>query len=186
MAPVYEFHGHAIVSDDDRIADADGRMPGGLTHAADRARFRRELDRAGAVILGRHGHVAHPNSRRRKRVVVSSSVRGIEQRTDGWWWNPATASLAEILTQALPGGGIVAVPGGRRVFDLFLDLYDEFHLVRARGVRIPDGIPVFSECAEGSSAEEVLGTHGMIAGDADILDSAAGLTVTVWTRPNSR
>lgn len=181
MTAAYEIHGHAIVSDDDRIAAPDGSMPRSLTNAADRARFQRELDRAAVVVLGRKGHESHRNVHERNRLVLSSSARGIEKRADAWWWNPADVPLARALAAAAPQGGIVAVPGGRRVFDFFLDYgYDEFHLARARGVRIRDGVPIFSECALGRSAEDVLAARGLSPCPAEVLDARAGVSLTVW------
>ncbi len=183
----YAFHGHAIVSDDDMIADAEGNMPEALTNAADWRRFQRELDRAAAIVLGRHGHEAHANVHKRNRIVLSSQARGIERRDDAWWWNPADAPLAEILAKAAPRGGIVSVPGGRRVFDYFLDVgYDEFHLARARGVRIPGGVPVFSECSADRSAEDLLAARGLLPYPIDILDAWAGVSVTIWRTPPRR
>jgi len=183
----YKFHGHAIVSDNDMIADAEGNMPESLINASDFTRFQRELDRAGAMVVGRKGHQAHPNKHDRNRIVVSSSANGVERRADGWWWNPAQASLEEVLARAFSRGGIVAVPGGRRVFDLFLDHgYDEFHLARVRGVRVEGGVPVFSECANGRSAEEVLAAHGLVPTPADVLDATARVAVTVWRKKQLR
>ena len=46
-----EIHGYAIVSDDDRIADARGVMPRALLNDADWAYFQAELDRADLVVL---------------------------------------------------------------------------------------------------------------------------------------
>jgi hypothetical protein len=179
----YLFHGHAIVSDDDRIADSDGRMPKSLSNAADWVHFQRELDRAGAIVVGRKGHESHANTHGRNRIVVSSSAQGIEKRADAWWWNPAQASIQEALAKAFPRGGIVAIPGGKRVFDLFLEIgYDEFHLTRARGVRVPGGTPIFSECVSGRSAEEVLAGHGLVPTPTNVLDGSANVTVTVWWR----
>lgn len=177
----YQLHGHAIVSDDDKIADADGRMPAALRNHADWQRFQRALGRAVAVVLGRNGHLAHANLHGRNRIVVSSSASGMEKRDDAWWWNPQEASLADALAAAAPAGGIVAVPGGRRVFDLFLKTgYDEFHLVRARGVTLGDGVFLFSECAAGRSAEEVLTAHGYAPSPAEMIDAAAGVALTLW------
>jgi hypothetical protein len=179
----YAFHGHAIVSDNDMIADADGHMPDALMNTSDWARFQRELGKAVAIVLGRKGHLAHRNIHGRNRVVLSTSARGIEKRDDAWWWNPAGASLDAMLAAAAPRGGIVAVPGGRLVFDHFLKIgYDEFHLARARGVKIADGIPIFSECASGRSAEEVLAAHGLVPTPSDVLDPPAGVAVTVWRK----
>ena len=121
-----------------------------MRNEADWRRFQQALDEAAVTVLGRLGHEANPNVKGRNRLVLSSSAQGVERRADAWWWNPADAPLEAALRQAAPAGGIVAVPGGRRVFDLFLELgFDEFHLARARSVRIPDGIPVFSGLAEG-------------------------------------
>ena len=124
-----------------------------------------------------------PTLKRRNRLVLSSSARRVERRADAWWWNPADAPLETALRQAAPAGGIVAVPGGRQVFDLFLDLgFDEFHLARAVSVRVPDGIPVFSGIAEGRPAEALLAAHGLVAGETEVLDSKAKVTLTRWRR----
>jgi hypothetical protein len=121
----YRIEGHAIVSVDGRIAGADGRTPPALRNDADWARFQSALDAAVAVMLGRIGHEHNPNVAGRNRIVVSSAAQGFERRADAWWWNPAEVSVGEALTTAAPGGGTVAVPGGRQVFDLFLGIgYD--------------------------------------------------------------
>lgn len=181
--PGYRIEGHAIVSADDRIAGADGLTPAALNNAADWTRFQAELDGAALVVLGRLSHAANPNRRNRPRLVVSSSSRGIERRSDAWWWNPAGVSLADALAAAAPGGGIVAVPGGRLVFDLFLDLgFDAFYLSRSAHVRLPDGISAFSEVADGKTADAVLAGHGLLIDRREALDSTAGVTLTVWRR----
>lgn len=178
-----EIHGYAIVSDDDRIADASGAMPDVLRNDADWAYFQRELDLSAATVLGRLGHEANPNLRGRLRIVVSSSSGGLERRADGWWWNPAAVGWDAAIRAALPAGGRVAVPGGRRVFDLFLEIgYDGFHLTRAEGVHLPGGVAVFSACDEGRSAEDVLSAHGLRAGPPSILDPTGPVSLAVWRR----
>jgi dihydrofolate reductase len=187
MSADYEVQGHAIVSDDDRIADASGNMPQALRNAADWDRFQRALDRAAVIVLGRKGHVAHADRRGRNRLVITTSARTVEQRDGVWWWNPAQATLAEALAAAAPDGGLVVVPGGRRVYDLFLNYgYDEFHLARARGVQLPDGIPVFTECSPLRTADEVLASRGLVPQPVEILDAAAGVSLTVWKRNRRR
>ncbi len=177
----WRIEGHAIVSDDDRIADAGGGTPAALRNPADWARFQAALDGAAVVALGRLGHEANPNRHHRNRLVLSSSARGVERRDEAWWWNPADAPLAGALAAAAPAGGIVAVPGGRRVFDLFLEAgYAAFHLARAAGVRIDAGPTVFSACTTGRSAEAVLAAAGLQADETEILDAAAGVSVTIW------
>src|ERR671912_2366412 len=149
MRPI-EIHGYAIVSDNDRIADAPGRTPGMLRNEADWAYFQTELDRSAALVLGRLGHDANPNPKGRLRMVLSSSSTGLERHPDGWWWNPDAIPWNEAIRAVLPEGGRVAVPGGRRVFDLFLEIgYDAFHLTRAHAVRVGEGIALFSACQAG-------------------------------------
>ena len=182
MIAGYRIHGHAIVSADDRIADAHGQTPAALRNEADWVRFQAALDTAAVTVLGRFGHEIHPNVRGRNRLVLSSLVAGIERRDDAWWWNPAAAPVEAALAAAAPGGGIVTVPGGRRVFDLFLDIgFDEFHLSRAADVVLPGGTPVFSDVLAGRSAAEILGRR-LAAGPAAALDPAASVTLTVWSR----
>lgn len=181
--PHYEIHGHAIVSEDDCIAGEDGLTPDVLKNEADWRRFQAELDRAALVMVGRLGHEANPNVRGRPRMIISSQVDHVERRADGWWWNPGKASLGEALRFAAPQGGLIAVPGGRRVNDLFLSLgFDAFHLVRKKGVRIANGIPVFTRAWAAGSAERLLAGHGLRPSRTEPLDSAAGVTLTTWTR----
>jgi len=180
----WRIHGHAIVSADDRIASPDGLTPLQLRNQTDWERFQRALDEAVVTVLGRLGHAANPNRRGRNRLVLSSSAAGVERRADGWWWNPTDASLEEALRLAAPGGGIVAVPGGRRVFDLFLAAgFDEFHLARARSVLIPDGVPIFSSVGESHPAEAVLAASGLAVAETEVIDSQANVTLTRWYRP---
>ncbi|PVE23852.1 hypothetical protein DC522_13895 [Microvirga sp. KLBC 81] len=178
-----EIHGYAIVSDNDRIADATGRTPDVLRNDADWAYFQAELNRSDVTVLGRLGHEANPNPKGRVRVVLSFSSQGIERRVDGWWWNPQKLSWEEAIRGVLPHGGRVAVPGGRQVFDLFLAIgYDAFHLTRAEGVVVPDGVPVFSECDTGKSAEAILTEAGLKPGAKRILDPTGPVSLTVWRR----
>lgn len=178
-----EIHGYAIVSDNDRIADAQGHTPDVLRNDADWAYFQAELNRSDVTVLGRLGHEANPNPRGRLRIVLSSSSRGIERRPDGWWWNPQTLSWSEAIRTVLPHGGRVAVPGGRQVFDLFLKHgYDAFHLTRAEGVVVPGGVPVFSSCENGISAETLLSGAGLNPGSKQVLDPAGPVSLVVWRR----
>jgi hypothetical protein len=177
-------HGYAIVSADDRIADSSGRMPEALRNEADWARFQAALDAAVLTVLGRLGHEAHPNRSGRNRLVLSSSTRGVEWRDGAWWWNPADLSFADALAATEADPGVVCVPGGRRVFDLFLSIgFDAFHLARASRVTIPGGIPIFSAVASGKNAEEILAGNGLVAGPVEVLDPVEGVDLTVWRRP---
>jgi hypothetical protein len=183
MIERWRIHGHAIVSADDRIAAADGRTPPDLRNEADWNRFQAALDAAAVTVLGRLGHQANPNARRRNRMVVSSASHGLERRDDGWWWNPARTPIASALARAAPDGGIVAVVGGRLVFDLFLAIgFDAFHLARAGRVLIPDGIPLFSAIGGGRGADRILAGTGLVAGPPTVLDATAAVSVVAWRR----
>ena len=82
-----EIHGYAIVSCDDRIADASGATPEALRREADWAYFQAELDRAALTVLGRLGHAVNPNPK--ARLGWWSPHRcGLVRRLDGWWWIP--------------------------------------------------------------------------------------------------
>jgi hypothetical protein len=181
--PGIEIHGYAIVSDDDRIADGSGRTPAALRNEADWAVFQSELDRADLVALGRLGHETNPNVRRRRRLVLSGAVPGLEPRPDAWWWNPERFPWRDAAARLLPHGGRVAVPGGQGVFDLFLATgYDAFHLTRAHGVRLEAGRRLFSACDAGASAEAVLAAAGLRPDAAVAIDAAAGVVLTIWRR----
>jgi hypothetical protein len=118
---------------------------------------------------------------------MSTSARAIERRDDAWWWNPAQVTLAEALAASAPAGGLVAVPGGRRVFDYFLKYgYDEFHLARMAGVTIPDGVPLFTDCVSGRTADSLLAENGLHPQSTETLDARAGVTLTIWKRREPR
>lgn len=178
----YLFHGHAIVSANDRITDATGLTPPSLRIEADWRRFQAALDRAAVAVLGRLGHEANPNRRGRNRLVLSSAVRALERRDDAWWWNPDDVPLAEALVVAAPAGGIVAVPGGRRVFDFFLNVgYDEFHLTRVDGVVVAGGVPIFSGIDGDGGAVRRLAEGGLRP--APVVEIDPGIHLTVWRKP---
>ena len=181
--PRYELHGYVVVSEDDCISNADGVTPPELYNEADWSYFQSELDRAVLNIIGRVGHTNYVNTAGRRRLVVSSQARGVEERPDAWWWNPAEASLGDALRRAAPEGGRIAIAGGRRVNDLFLSLgFDGFHLTRRNGVRLPGGVPVFTRAWAAGSAERLLRGHGLHPTTTRVLDAAENVTLTVWVR----
>jgi hypothetical protein len=181
--PQVEIHGYAIVSDNDCIADASGHTPKVLRNEADWAYFQAELNKSAVTVLGRLGHEANANPKGRLRMILSSSSTGLERRANGWWWDPAKVPWDQAIETVLPEGGRVAVPGGRQVFDLFLQIgYDAFHLTRAEGTHVPDGVLVFSECQIGRSAEAILSERRLVSGERQILDSAGRITLAIWRR----
>jgi hypothetical protein len=177
----FEIDGYAIVSDDDMIADVDGLVPESLRNEADWDYYQRALARSDLIVFGHRSHDFEPNVRGDLRLVISSGSAGLERRADGWWWNPARVTWAEVAKRVLPLGGSVAVPGGQGVFDLFFDIgFDGFHLSRAHGVKLPGGRAIFSACETGESAEAVLSRAGLSVIKKIPLDPEHGVDLTVW------
>jgi hypothetical protein len=186
LMPRWTILGLAIVSQDDCIADAQGNMPEALRNDADWALFQAELDKASLTVLGRLGHESHGNTKQRRRMIVSSSSSGLEERADGWWWNPMRLDWPTAVARAVPEGGLIAVPGGQAVFDLFLRIgFDQFHLTRAHGVEVPSGRPLFSAVSKALTAEEILAAHGLKPGETVTIDPIVPVTLTPWTRVRS-
>ncbi len=178
---------YAIVGDDDRIADAAGLMPDALRNEADWAYFQAALDRADGILIGRASHEATPNVRGRRRLVLSRSARGLVERPDGCWWNPARAPWPEVVGRLGLAGRRIAVPGGQAAFDAALALgLDAFHLSRMPGVTLPGGRGVFAAVEDGRSADAVLRAAGLAPGAPLLLDREAGVTVTVYQRGEPR
>ena len=177
-------HGYAIVSDDDKIAAADGLTPAALRNEKDWEYYQRALASSDLIVFGHTSHIAEPNVRGDLRVVISrGTAAGLERRDDAWWWDPARLSWTEVAANLLPAGGEVAAPGGQGVFDLFLAIgYDAFHLSRARGVRLPGGRAVFSACDAGLSAEAVLAGAGLYVSETIALDPEHGVEMKIWRR----
>ena len=75
----------------------------------------------------------------------------------------------------------MAVPGGKGVFDLFLEIgFDAFYLSHAHGVTLPGGQSIFSACDKGLSAETVLSSAGLRLSEKIALDPARGVEMNVW------
>ena len=176
-----DIHGYAIVSSDDCIADHEGRFPKALMNDADWAYFQAELDLCALTVLGHASHIATPNAKNRRRLVMSRRADGLEQRDDAWWWSPARISWEDVAARLLPEGGRVGIPGGQIAFDHFLaNGFTSFHLSRAHGVTLTGGRGVFSAVDRGECAEDVLMRAGLVAGEERVMDAAAGVTLRVF------
>jgi hypothetical protein len=175
--------GYAIVSDDDKITGADGLTPVSLRNPKDWELYQRAQALADLVVFARRSHELEPNIHGTLRLVVSRGSPGLEQRPDGWWWNPERTSWLDVVARLLPAGGVVAVGGGQVVFDLFLMIgFDGFHLSRAHGVTLPGGRSVFSASDKGVPAETVLEEHGLKLSERIPLDPAHDVEMTIWRR----
>jgi hypothetical protein len=170
--------GHAIVSADGMIASADGSMPQALRNDADWRIFQAALDEAALVVLGRLGHLRHPNPGRR-RLVFTRSVEGLQPDAKdplATFCNPGTATPPELLDRLGITEGIIAVTGGTGVFDYFLPHYDRFALAEVHGFVLPSGTP----CLAGGHPRTVLAAHGLRPAKFDVIDD--GVTLTQWQR----
>jgi hypothetical protein len=175
--------GYAIVSDDDRIAGADGLVPPSLRNEQDWEHYQRELASSDLIVFGHRSHRFEPNERGDRRLVVWSAPTALVERENAWWWNPAHMAWPEVAGKLLPRGGRVAAPGGQGVFDLFLEIgYDAFHLSHAHGVKLPGGRAVFSACDGGLTAGDVLARAGLSPSETIALDPKRGVDMTIWRR----
>jgi dihydrofolate reductase len=176
--------GYAIVSEDGMLADAQGRIPDALKVKADQEFFRSGLDRAAAVVHGRHSHEGPPDDTRRYRLIATRTIATIARdpaRPRALHWNPQGASLEEAWVALDPPAGTLAVIGGTDVYALFLTRgYDAFHLSRVPDVRLPGGRPVFPNIGPIRSPEDVLSEHGLGPGPKRVLDAARGVTLVSW------
>ena len=176
--------GYVIVSADGMLANADRVMPDDLKFKGDQAFFNDSLDRADLIVHGRHSYEDQPNSPKRKRIILTSTIAALApdpQNPNAILWNPSGASFEAACERAGVRCGTVAIIGGPQVFGMFLDRYDTFWLSQAPHVRLPGGHP----CLPGvpaRSPQEILAAHGLKAGDAQLLDAAHEVTVTPWRR----
>ena len=186
MIGPHRIEGYAIVSANGMIADGNGAMPESIRNEADQSFLQTELDRAAAIVHGRHSHEGGPRAARRKRIIVTRQIATAApdpSRANAVLWNPAGATIEQAVAMLGAGEGTIAVIGGTEVFGLFLSLYDAFHLTRAARATIPGGLPLFPEVGPDAAPEDVLARHGLRAGPRRDLDAAAGITLVTWARP---
>lgn len=180
LPPSIRFTGHAIVSADGMIADAERAMPPELRNDADWQRFQAALDKSALVVLGRIGHQRHPNPGRR-RLVLSRSIPRLGSPPQDplvHLWNPAGATIGEVLQELGVTSGTIAVTGGTGTFDHFVPRYDEFVLAEVHGSVLPAGRPCFSD----GHPRVVLAAAGLVPARVELVDAGAGVTETLWRR----
>ena len=182
--PVLRIDGYVIVSADGMLANAAHVMPDELRFEGDKQFFTAALDRADLIVHGRHSYEDQPNSRRRTRIIVTRSIAAVApdpSNPKATLWNPAGAAFEAACDHAGVHSGTAAVIGGPGVFGMFMHRYDTFWLSQAPRVRLPGGEPCFPGVPE-RSPQAVLASHGLKAGEAQILDPAGGVSVTPWRR----
>ena len=104
MSGNLDITGYAIVSDDDKIAGADGMTPVSLRNEKDWELYQRAQELANLVVFARRSHELEPNIHRSLRLVVSREAAGLEQRPDSWWWDPRRTTWEEVAARLLPDG----------------------------------------------------------------------------------
>jgi dihydrofolate reductase len=183
MRGPFRIEGYAIASADGMIADATGFMPDSLKFEADQRFYLEALDRAAVVAHGRLSHECQPDSHVRRRLILTRRVPDLAPDLDNrnaWLWNPAGATLEEACAAVGCDAGSMAIAGGTEVFSLFLKIgYDDFYLARAVEVRLPGGVPVFSQGRFGQSPEEVLRDAGLKPAESQWLHDDVSLVK--WT-----
>ncbi|MDB5561531.1 MAG: dihydrofolate reductase [Hyphomicrobiales bacterium] len=170
--------GHAIVSADGMIASADGSMPQALRNDADWRIFQAALDRATLVVLGRLGHLRHPNPGRR-RLVFTRGVEGLQPDASdplATYCNPGNAAPSVLFDQLGISGGLIAVTGGTGVFDYFLPHYDRFALAEVHEFTLLGGTPCFA----GGHPRTMLAASGLRPTGFEMIDE--GVSLTQWQR----
>jgi len=179
MIGPFRIEAYAIASADGMIADSSGVQPAALQFEADRRHFESGLERADAIVNGRHSAEPHPDGAKRRRLIVTRRVAGVAPDPDNpkaRLWNPAGASLEAACAALGLNSGTIAVIGGPQIYILFLKLgYDCFHLSRAVNVRLPGGLPLF-----GGDPDAALAAAGLKARPTQLLED--GLTLTDWAR----
>lgn len=175
-----EIEGYAVVSENDCIADAAGKMPASLHSEAEWAFFQAGLDACEVVVLGRKSHEVTPNPKNRRRLVMTRNVKTIQQENETlMFWNPEYEGLKTALSAWPITVRRLGVTGGQGVFDHFLTgpcPYTCFYLSRMKGVHLSNGQKVFSEIeTNGYSASQYLVATGYFPRRGKILDARASL-----------
>jgi dihydrofolate reductase len=182
--PALRVEGYVIVSAEGMLANAAHVMPDALKFEGDKNFFTAALDRADLIVHGRHSREEQPSSPRRTRVIVTRTVGALApdpSNPKATLWNPTGAPFEAACERAGVKTGMVAIIGGPEVFGMFLDRYDTFWLSQAPHVRLPGGEACFPG-VPARSPQDILATHGLRAGDAQVLDAANGVSVTPWRR----
>jgi hypothetical protein len=182
--PTFRIEGYVIASADGMLANEDHVMPDSLKFEGDKQFFTAALDRADLIVHGRHSGEDQPNSPTRKRIILTRRVDALAADPDNpkaTLWNPSAASFEQAAEFAGVRAGTAAIIGGPDVFGMFMDRYDTFWLSLAAKVSLPGGEGCFPGVPE-RTPEQILASHGLKAGERQILDPAEQVSVTPWRR----
>jgi len=177
--------GYAVISKEGMIATADGHFPEAIKIPADHEFYQGSVDRASAVVNGRHSAEGGPKEKERRRIVLTRRVDVLAPDPDNpnaVLWNPATAPFDEAWARLGLDGGVAAVVGGTETFGLFLTIgYDAFYLTRT-DASIPKGRPVFPGVGTTTTADEVMKKAGLVLKGTRMLDASVNCRVEEWVK----
>jgi hypothetical protein len=180
----FRIEGYVIVSADGMLANASHVMPDELKIEGDKNFFTAALDRADLLVHGKHSGEDQPNSPKRTRIILTRKITALApdpENSKATLWNPAGATFEQAAEAAGRRSGLVAIIGGPNVFGMFMDRYDTFWLSQVPKVKIPGGEGCFPG-VPGRTPQQILETHGLKAGEPQLLDKAENVSVTPWRR----
>jgi dihydrofolate reductase len=177
--------GYAVISKEGMIATADGHFPESIKIPADHEFYQGSVDKASAVVNGRHSAEGGPKEKERRRIVLTRRVDVLAPDPDNAnavLWNPATAPFDEAWARLGLDGGVAAVVGGTDTFGLFLTIgYDTFYLTRT-DASVPRGRPFFPGVGTTTTAEEVMTKAGLVLKGSRMLDASVNCRVEEWVK----
>ena len=177
--------GYAVISREGMIATSDGHFPEAIKIPADYEFYQASVDRASAVVNGRHSSEGGPKEHERRRIILTRRVDVLTpdpNNPNAILWNPATAPFDEAWAKLGIEGGVAAVVGGTDTFGLFLTIgYDVFYLTRTEA-SVPRGRPVFPGVGKTTTAEEVMGKVGLVHKGTRMLDASVNCRVEEWVK----
>jgi len=177
--------GYAVISKEGMIATSDGHFPEAIKIPADHKFYQDSVDRASAVVNGRHSAEGGPKEHERRRIILTRRVDVLTPDPDNpnaILWNPATAPFDEAWARLGIDGGVLAVVGGTETFGLFLTIgYDVFYLTRTEA-SVPRGRAVFPGVGTHTTAEEVMAKHGLVLKGTRMLDASVNCRVEEWVK----
>jgi len=177
--------GYAVISKQGMIAASDGHFPEAIKIPADYEFYQSSVDRASAVVNGRHSAEGGPKEKERRRLILTRRVDVLApdpHNPNAVLWNPASCPFEEAWARLGLDGGVAAVVGGTDVFGLFLTIgYDVFYLTRTEA-SIPRGRPVFPGVGTTATPQEVMGKHGLVLKGTRMLDASVNCRVEEWVK----
>ena len=179
----WDLHGYAMTCRNDCIATHTGEIPDALQSAIDSKRYQALLDACTAVIMGRRAHETVPNTKQRIRTIMTRSVTALEHKEGGWWWNPATMGLDNMMRMVASGGGRIAVNGGQTALEHFINNgLETLHVCRAESLAIQDGLKLLAACDRKTTVDDVLRAEGWDLVARELIDLKAPISLSTWRR----